>query len=176
MRNLTDQEKISEFMRAFGRVARSEARVYFTGGVTAVMMKWRDMTVDIDISMRPELDELFRALPELKEKLQINIELASPADFIPPLPAWEERSRHIRHEGKVDFYHYDPYSQALSKIERGHEQDMSDVRAMLRDGLIEPTKLVSLFAEIEPKLYRYPAIDPKSFADAVRRFIEDECR
>lgn len=161
-------------MRAFGKAARSNARVYFTGGVTAVMNGWRDATVDIDLTFSPDLDELFRALPELKEKLKINVELASPPDFIPQLPGWEDRSKHIRREGKIDFYHYDPYSQALSKIERGHEQDISDVRAMLRDELIEPTKLVSLFAEIEPQLYRYPAIDPKSFADAVRRFIEHE--
>lgn len=159
-------------MRAFGRAARSEARVYFTGGVTAVMMRWRDATVDIDLMFRPELDELFRVLPELKERLQINIELASPADFIPPVPGWEERSRHICREGKVDFYHYDPYSQALSKIERGHEQDVADVRAMLRDGLIEGEKLLSLHTAIEADLYRYPAIDPPSFAKAVRQFVE----
>lgn len=136
------------------------------------MMKWREMTVDIDLSFRPELDELFRALPDLKEKLSINIELASPADFIPQLPGWEERSLHICREGKVDFYHYDPYSQALSKIERGHEQDLSDVRAMLRDLLIEREKLLSLFEDIEPQLYKYPAINPSTFAKAVARFVE----
>lgn len=158
-------------MRAFGRAARSEARVYFTGGVTAVMMRWRNATVDIDLTFRPELDELFRALPELKERLGINIELASPPDFIPPLPGWEERSRHITREGKVEFYHYDLYSQALSKIERGHEQDVSDVQAMFRDGLIERDKLASLYDAIEPQLYRYPAIDPPSFRKAVLRFV-----
>jgi hypothetical protein len=162
-------------MRAFGEAARGEARVYFTGGVTAVMMRWREATVDIDLKFIPELDELFRAIPELKEKLKINIELASPSDFIPQLPGWEERSKHICREGKVDFYHVDLYSQALSKIERGHEQDVSDVQAMLRDGLIEREKLLSLFREIEPQLYRYPAIDPGSFAEAVRRFCGN-CR
>ena len=79
----------------------------------------------------------------------------------------------ICREGRVDFYHYDAYSQALSKIERGHEQDVSDVRAMLRDSLIEREKLLSLFAAIEPQLYRYPAIDPPSFAAAVHRFVND---
>ena len=159
-------------MRALGLRSRNAARVYFTGGSTAVMHGWRDNTVDIDLRFVPETDELFRALPELKEKLRINIELASPADFIPPLPGWEDRSLFIGREGKLDFYHYDPYSQALAKIERGHSQDILDVESMLRDGLIEAEELLSLFLDIENQLYRYPAIDPPSFARAVRQIVD----
>lgn len=172
MRDLTNQKKIIEFMRALGLRSRNAARVYFTGGSTAVMHGWRDNTVDIDLRFVPETDELFRALPELKEKLRINIELASPADFIPPLPGWEDRSLFIGREGKLDFYHYDPYSQALAKIERGHSQDILDVESMLRDGLIEAEELLSLFLDIENQLYRYPAIDPPSFARAVRQIVD----
>ena len=172
MRDLTNQKKIIEFMRALGLRSRNAARVYFTGGSTAVMHGWRDNTVDIDLRFVPETDELFRALPELKEKLRINIELASPADFIPPLPGWEDRSLFIGREGKLDFYHYDPYSQALAKIERGHSQDILDVESMLRDGLVKAEKLLSLFLDIENQLYRYPAIDPPSFARAVRQIVD----
>lgn len=137
-------------------------------------MGWRDTTIDIDLAFDPELDELFRALPVLKEKLEINIELACPSDFIPPLLDWQERSQYIRREGKVDFYHYDPYSQALAKIERGHAQDLLDVEAMQRDGLLERAKLLALFEAIEPQLYRYPAIDPGSFSKAVHRITDHE--
>ena len=66
-------------------------------------------------------------------------------------------------EGKLGFHHFDPYSQALSKLERGHERDLRDVRAMLDRGLIEQQRLEVLFDEIEPQLYRFPAIDPPSF-------------
>ncbi|MGI8811651.1 MAG: DUF6036 family nucleotidyltransferase [Pyrinomonadaceae bacterium] len=161
-------------MRALGQVSRQQARVYFTGGVTAVLMGWRDMTIDIDLRFDPELDELYRALPILKERLEINIELAAPSDFIPPLPGWEARSLHIAREGRLDFYHYDPYSQALSKIERGHTQDLGDVDAMMREGLCSRLKLLSLFESIEPQLYKYPAVDPRSFAEAVHRITDQE--
>jgi len=76
---------------------------------------WRETTVDIDLRFEPELDELFRAIPAIKEKLQINVELASPSDFIPPLPGWQDRSQYIGREGKVSFFHYDPYSQACPR-------------------------------------------------------------
>lgn len=110
-------------MRLLGRRSHHEVRVYFTGGTTAVLTGWRDSTIDVDLKFEPETDELFRALPEIKEQLQINIELASPPDFIPLLPGWEDRCQYIGREGKITFFNYDPYSQALSKIERGHDQD-----------------------------------------------------
>ena len=157
-----------------GRRVRQKVRVYFTGGTTAVLMGWRDSTVDVDLRFEPEIDEFFRAIPEIKEKLQINIELAAPSDFIPPLPGWEDRCSYIGREGTVSFYHYDYYSQALSKIERRHEQDILDVEAMFETGLVEKVKLLSLFHQIESELYRYPAIDPKRFADKVKRVCSSE--
>ena len=172
MREITSQEKIQKFMRAFGARAPREARLYFTGGATAVLMGWRSATIDVDIRFDPEMDELFRALPALKEELQINIELASPSDFIPPLPGWEDRCQFIVREGKLDFYHYDLYSQALAKIERGHTQDLQDVEVMLQKGLIDRKKLLSLYEAIEPQLYRYPAINPRTFTQSVRQIVE----
>jgi hypothetical protein len=115
MRALTDQQKVGSLMQALGGAARGHARIYFTGGVTAVLNGWRESTVDVDLRIIPELTELFQALPEIKEKFDVNIEIASPPDFVPALPHWEERSIHIARVGKVDFYHFDPYSQALSK-------------------------------------------------------------
>lgn len=94
-------------------------------------------------------------------------QLASPAHFIPPLPGWEERSPFIVREGTLSFHHYDFYSQCLSKIERGHPKDQLDVAAMLNSGLVEPRRLLELFEQIVPQLYRYPAIDADSFRRSV---------
>lgn len=174
MRELTSKEKVEAFMKALGRVSQTGSRVYFTGGVTAVLFGWREATVDVDLRFEPELDENFRALPGIKESLRVNIELAAPSDFIPELPGWETRSNYIGREGSVSFYHYDIYSQALSKIERGHAQDRKDVDSMLREGLIEKHRLAELFKEIEPQLYRYPAIDPSKFASAVKEITNSE--
>lgn len=154
-------------MRVLAGHAAVEGHVYFTGGVSALLMKWRTATIDIDIKMVPEQDDLFRALPGLKESLEINVELAAPDQFIPPVPGWEERSPVISRQGRLTFHHYDFYSQALAKIERGHSRDVSDVTAMLELGLIDPRRTLDYFGQIEPELYRYPAIDPPSFRRAV---------
>jgi hypothetical protein len=133
----------------------------------------RDLTTsDLDIKIIPESDSILRAIPELKESLRVNVELA-PDDFIPEVPGWRERSPFIGREGPLSFFHYDLYSQALSKCERGHAQDLSDVQHMLQDGLVLPERLLDCLAQVEPQLYRYPAIDPASFRAAVERAIAE---
>ena len=167
MRELADAARVRAFMRAAGAAAAREGVCYLTGGATAVLTGWRATTIDIDMSLDPEQDELLRELPRIKNELGINVELASPGDFI-PLPAeWEGRAISIAREGLLSFAHFDPYSQALSKLERGHVHDREDVEAMKRLGLVEPERLHELFEQIEPELYRFPAIDPASFRVAV---------
>ncbi|MDQ7843038.1 MAG: DUF6036 family nucleotidyltransferase [Armatimonadota bacterium] len=158
-------------MRALAAEADREGRVYFTGGATAVLLGWRHSTIDVDLRFEPEMDRLLRVLPRLKDELQINIELASPADFIPVAPGWEERSLFIAAEGQLSFFHFDPYAQALAKVERGHTQDLEDVRAMIRMKLVDPSRAVEYFRRIEPDLYRYPAVDPPTFRRAVEEIF-----
>ncbi len=148
--------------------------MYLTGGATAVLYGWRPTTIDIDMRMAPERDAIERAIPELKERFGINVEFASPADFIPVKPGWEDRSPYAIHSGQISVYHFDLYAQALAKLERGHERDLKDVRAMAERKLIEPAQLLPYFDEIAPSLYKFPAIDPTEFQKAVVTFADAE--
>ena len=172
MRERVSAEAVEHFMKALGRAGRTSARLYFVGGASAVILGWRETTIDIDLKLVPEVNEILKTLPNLKERLQINIELASPDDFIPALPGWEERSQHISREGSIDFFHYDFYAQALAKLERGHSTDMHDVRQMVERGLVEPKRLLEFFSRIEDQLYKYPAVDGKSFRKAIEEFVK----
>lgn len=154
-------------MRALARHVSAEGRIYLTGGACAVLLGWRTSTLDVDIKVIPDSNDVMRAIATLKESLNMNVELASPDDFIPALPGWHDRSRFITREGTLSFYHYDFYAQALAKIERAHDIDRDDVRQMFAAGLVEPAKLRGLFEAIEPELYRYPAIGAQRFRRAV---------
>lgn len=167
MRELVDAERVTRFMRDFGSAASNETICYLAGGATAVLVGWRGTTIDVDIRLEPEEDSLLRALTDVKEKLRMNVELASPADFIPLPAGWEERSPFVAREGRVTFRHFDPYSQALAKLERGHGRDLADVQALVERGLVDRARLRELFEEIRPALYRFPAVDEPSFAQAV---------
>ena len=172
MREPADLKRIERFMRALGERVREGGRVYLTGGATAVLHGWRPTTIDVDVKFVPDRDEFYRALPELKDQLHLNVELASPVDFIPVRADWEERSPFIQREGRVSFHHFDLCAQALAKIERGHDQDLRDVDDFLGHGLVTREQLSSYFEAIAPQLYRYPALDPAAFRERVRRIIE----
>ena len=172
MRETTDAAKVQELMRRLGAEARGEGRIYLVGGSSAVLLGWRAATVDVDLKLDPEFIGVFHAIARAKKILNINVELAAPDDFIPPLPNWRERSPFIARYGSVDFFHYDFYAQALAKIERGHEQDLRDVEAMRREQLIEPMHLVEFFDAIEPGLVRYPAIDAACFREKVQKAVK----
>jgi hypothetical protein len=167
VRPAVDEAGLRELAGHLGRVAREPTRIYLTGGATAVLEGWRSSTVDVDLRFEPDVDEIFRELPGLKERLGISIELASPPDFIPELPGWRERSPLVFQEGNVAVHHFDFYSQALSKIERGFSQDLDDVRKMIERGLVGPARLREFYEVIEPGLYRYPVIDPAVFRQKV---------
>ena len=165
--------KIQNFMAALGARVRHEGCIYLTGGATAVLYGWRAMTIDVDIKPDPEPTDLFEAIAVIKNELDLNVELASPDQFIPPIPGWRERSVFIARHGAVQFFHYDPYGQALSKLQRGHDRDLRDVQAMRQRGLIRVDRLQEMFRQIEPQLIRYPAVDPASFRTAVQRFCDE---
>jgi len=128
MRELADADRIVRSMCELGRSADADGACYLTGGATAVLVGWRRTTIDVDIRLEPQTDALLRAIHRLKEELRVNVELASPEDFVPVPAGWEGRSPFVAREGRLSFYHFDPYGQALSKLERAHGQDLATCR------------------------------------------------
>lgn len=166
-RETSNAAKVRLLMRHIGEQATAPGRVYLVGGTSAVLVGWRETTVDVDLKLDPEPGGVFAVIACAKEELHMNVELAAPDEFIPPLPGWRERSPFVVRHGVVDFHHYDFYAQALAKIERGHAQDLQDVAAMGKRGLIESRRLAAFFHDIEDGLLRFPAIDRNTFAAKV---------
>ena len=172
MRSNVDPQKIEQLMKALGREARGSGSIYFTGGASALLIGWRRSTVDIDIRLDPEPLGIFQAIAKLKQELDINIVLASPQDFLPPLPEWRDRSIFIGKYGEISFYHYDFTAQALAKISRGYNRDIDDVRAMYEQKLFSLEKLRDCFEAIAPELIRFPSLNPEILRNRIEKFIE----
>ena len=166
-----DNARLQIFMEDIGQRARGPGCVYLVGGATALLLDIRQQTLDVDIKLDPEPLGVFDEIAQLKERLGINVELASPDHFVPPLPGWRERSEFIGKWGKVEFFHYDFYGQALAKIVRGHSVDLSDVRALVSLGKVQPAILDQLFKEVLPEFKRYPALNPDDVAKRVQAFL-----
>jgi hypothetical protein len=154
-RQSVDQQRIEHFLRRLGRQFAKPGRVYLVGGTSMVYEGLRHQTLDIDLTFEVALEDhssFIEVVRDLKERLSLNIEEVSPADFIPLPAGYMERSEFINRYGHLDVFHFDLYSTALSKIARGTEEDFTDVLSLLQTGRLELRQLAQYFDEILPRL------------------------
>ena len=73
MRQKVDASRIESFMNALAEGSKTDAHVYLVGGASAVLVGWRPSTIDIDLKIVPDADDILRTISHLKDKLEINI-------------------------------------------------------------------------------------------------------
>ena len=159
-------------MRELARSAKREEsyRVYLVGGGTAVLEGWRESSIDADLYATQ--DDIFRDVQAIKERLRLNIELVRPEDFVPPLAGSEGRHVFIETVGRVTFYHYDPFVQLLSKVVRGFARDLTDAKALVTSGMVQPDRFRQLVEDIPESVYsKYPRLSPQAVRAAVEDFL-----
>ena len=156
MRPRVGQQEIEQFLIQVGRT-HQPGRLYLVGGAALVHRGIRPgQTLDIDIQVTVDPANLTAQIGQLKQRLNMNIEFASPADFM-PLPAHcETRSQFIRRYGQVDAFSFDWYSIALSKMQRANRQDVVDVQLLFRQGFVEVRELDHLYQDVLNKIGRPP--------------------
>jgi hypothetical protein len=112
--------------------------------------------------------------------MNINIEFASPGDFIPLPSQWETRSAFIKRYDQVDAFYFDWYSIALSKMQRANRQDVLDVQLLTHQGFVDVIELDLLYQDVLNKIGRppydrlFPNLSPQQFSkryQAVRRVL-----
>lgn len=167
MIQITNHE-LTEFLNLLARCYRFAGRLYLVGGSSLILVSSKVSTLDVDIKIEAPAEhygEFIRCLRQVSRQLQIPVEEASPDQFIPLPPGYQERHRFIGRYGSLDVFHFDFYSTALSKIHRGNEKDFADVVQMITQKLIEIRLLREYFAAILPQLatFRLNA-DPESYA------------
>ena len=174
MRRELTRGALRELMEELARTApaRKPFRVYVVGGGTAVLAGWRAATIDADLYS--EHDEVFRDVQGIKERLQLNIEFARPEQFVPPLAGSADRHVFIDRVGDIDFYHYDPYAQLLSKIVRGFKKDLLDAEQFVESGMVDPHRFRELVEETPDSAYvKYPNLSSEAVLAAVHEVLSE---
>src|ERR1043165_7442925 len=95
MRRKLTKETLKQFMQELGAAAKSPGKVYLTGGATALLLGFREQTIDIDLKLGRDPAGVFEPVAVLKNALDLNGEVASPADFCRAPSDWRERSQPI---------------------------------------------------------------------------------
>lgn len=162
---------IERFLTELGQqIHQASGRIYLVGGAELVHNNVRGQgasTADIDMQLDvPDSQEVEQVIRQLKIRLGVNVELASPADFIPLPPSWVTMSPYVGRYGRLDVFYFDYYSLALSKIERGQARDLQDVALLAQHGLIQQAPLEAAYQQILPQVGtgRFFNIDPARFA------------
>ncbi|HEU0002081.1 MAG TPA: DUF6036 family nucleotidyltransferase [Ktedonobacteraceae bacterium] len=178
MRQGVDKAAIESFLQQLGKTFRKLGRLYLVGGAALVHMGVRSgFTQDIDVQVSgADEGDLIVAIQRMIERMQINVEFASPVDFIPLPKQWEAHARFVGRYGMIDVFYFDFYSIALSKMERGNSRDIADVQLLVQQSIITLDELDNAYQEVLAQLGkgRYPRITPKRFTEryqAVRRLL-----
>jgi len=178
MRPNVDKARIEDFLKNLGRTFRKPGRLYLVGGAALVHLGIRSgFTQDIDVEVTgSNAGDMFTAIRGLVEQMNINVEFASPRDFMPLPSQWETNARYIGRYGSIDVFYFDFYSIALSKIERGNTRDINDVKLLLDRGIITLEELDAAYQEVLAQMGKgsYARLNPQQFADryaAVRQML-----
>ncbi len=179
MRHNVAKADIEKFLKALGRSFHKPGHLYLAGGAALVHMGLRPgSTLDIDVVIETtNEDEMVTAIRRIVEQLQINVEFASPGDFIPLPSQWMTQARFVGRYGSVDVFYFDFYSLALSKIARGNDRDLIDVKLLVQQKIITLEGLDAAYSEVLPRMGKRPYINlnPQRFAEhyaAVRQQLQ----
>lgn len=169
MRHNVTREDIEKFLGVLGKAFRKPGRLYLARGAALVHMGLRSgSTLDIDVAIETtDEDEMVTAIRRIVEQMQINVEFASPEDFISLPTQWMSQARYVGRYGSVDVFYFDFYSLALSKISRGDDRDLIDVKLLFQQRAITLEGLDAAYHEVLPRMGKRPYINlnPQRFAE-----------
>jgi hypothetical protein len=149
-----EKPRIEAFLTALGHELRHRVNLYL-GGTILVDKGLRKATLGIDYVVRAEspeaLDEFERLIPRLKNRLNVNAEPASPADFMPVRRGALEHARFVRRYGQVTVFYYDRPSVVLSKVARGSQRDLADIELLVCSGMVRWDEVEAAWAGVRSR-------------------------
>ncbi len=136
------KQSVHEFLENLGKRYPKKATLSLLGGSALLLLGSPRDTLDIDyVGDDIHKDDFQITIEEIAGELGLETE-AVPIDRFIPLPEGnEQRGIHIGQYGNITVYIFDPYSIALSKIDRGFDTDIEDAIFLIQNNHINADKL-----------------------------------
>lgn len=132
-----DYSELKEALTQIGERVPPQSKIILIGGSAMLLLGNPRLTLDIDFigdDINPS--ELHRLIIQIAKELKIQIEPVPLKRFV-PLPAGnEKRNIPITHFENLEVYVADPYSIALSKVDRGLDSDFEDIIFLIENNHI----------------------------------------
>lgn len=123
-----DNTEIQFILKTLGERVAPASRLVLVGGGALALLGSPRLTIDIDFigdDIHP--NELHRTIMQIAREMKIHVEPVPIERFIPLPTGSDQRTIHIGQFGNLEVYVADPYSIALSKLDRGFDTDIEDI-------------------------------------------------
>lgn len=140
-----DNTEIRSILQTLGERVPPSSRLILIGGSALALLGSPRLTIDIDFvgdDIQPS--ELHKAIMQIARELKIHVEPVPIERFIPVPEGSDQRSILIGQFGNLEVYVADPYSIALSKVDRGLDTDFDDIVFLVQGGFVDPQELVRI--------------------------------
>ena len=146
-----DNAEIQSVLQTMGKRVPPASRLVLVGGSALSLLGSPRPTIDIDFigdDLHPE--PLHHIILQIAEELDIDAEPV-PLDKFVPLPQGnEERVIRIGQYGNLEIFIADPYSIALSKVDRGADTDYDDLVFLVQHHHVDMDKFERIVQEALP--------------------------
>ena len=137
-----DNAEIQTILQSMGERVPPASKLILVGGSALALLGSPRLTVDIDfIGDDVHPNPLHRAIIQIARELQIHVEPVPLERFIPLPEGSEERRIRIGQYGNLEIFIADPYSIALSKLDRGFETDIDDIIFLIQKNFMTLAEL-----------------------------------
>jgi len=146
-----DNAEIRSILNRIGARVPPNSQLTLVGGSALALLGSPRPTIDIDFigdDIHPE--PLHQTIQQIALELEIYAEPVPLNKFV-PLPAGsEERIIHISQFGNLQIYVADPYSIALSKLDRGADTDYDDLLFLVQNNHVVMDEFERMVREALP--------------------------
>jgi len=133
-----ETDLIQAFLKALGDRYPNSAELYLLGGSALCLLGSPRPTLDIDyVGDDLKKNALQKTMEEIAAEMGLDVEAVPIERFVPISSNPRERSLHIGKFGKINVYIFDPYSIALSKLDRGFDTDLDDIIFLIQHGFVD---------------------------------------
>jgi hypothetical protein len=147
---------IRSILKTLGEQVPPNSKLVLIGGSALALLGSQRPTIDIDFvgdDVKPE--PLHQAIMQTALELKIYLEPVPFHRFVPLPPGSDQRAIYIDQFGNLDVYVADPYSIALTKLDRGLDTDLDDILFLSHHHYVSLEELERLLFAALPTAGKY---------------------
>jgi hypothetical protein len=151
-----DNAEIISLLQSIGAHVPPGSRLVLVGGGALALLGSPRLTIDIDfIGDDVHPSPLHKTIMQIARELKIHVEPVPLERFIPLPKGNEERTIRIGQFGNLEVFVADPYSIALSKLDRGLDTDFDDLVFLVQNNHVNMDEFERMVSDALPHARKF---------------------